>query len=285
MKHFGEMAVNCLRFNIFACIVVAFIAASCRKSGEVTVSNDGKAKPPCAEICVAVKNGPSVIEMSQDERYNAEFDRLVVSSNLTVVATERQTGVLCEEISKLPDREYALRLYDRFLDMAIAQEVTETNLYFRAVWYEQLFYVGSEAFYRGQSMRKDSFERWKRFFSFLEKYTDEIVTVERGIQKGGSRYLSAESFRSDIEKRDYLLKFRGRLEGEIQRFRKCTFPALSEGLTEEQKADVMRRLDEIQKKCKCMEASLDSSYVKKIRIYTNNPTNVVGPATVQTGQE
>ena len=50
-------------------------------------------------------------------------------------------------------------------------------------------------------------------------------------------------------------------------------------MTEDQKTDVMRRLDEIQKKC--METSLDFSYFKKTRIDTNDTTNVVGSATRQ----
>ena len=242
----GKLSVAEACGIVLACLAVVILAASCRKTDETSISDEGKAKPPCAETRVEVKNAQIEAEMSQDARYKAEFERLVASSNMTVVATERQTSALCDEISRLPDKEYALRLYDRFLDLAIAQKVTETNLYFRAVWYEQLFYVGSETFYRGQSMKKESLERWNRFFRFLEKYTDEIVSVEKTIQKDGSRYLNLASFRSDMEKRDYLFKFRGRLEVEIRRFRKCTFPSLSEGLTEGQKADILRRFEEIE---------------------------------------
>ena len=270
--------MNYLRVEVFACVAVAFFAGSCRKSDKAPVSEDGKSKPSCVETRIEMKNVSSDVEMRREERYKAEFERLVVSSNMTVVATERQASALCEEISRLPDKEYALRLYDRFLDMAIAQEVTETNLYHRAVWYEQLFYVGSEAFFRGQSMEKESFERWERFFSFLQKYTEEIVTMEKDIQKDGSRYLSSKSFRTDIEKRDYLLKFKGRLEGEIRQFLKCTFQVLSEGLSEEQKANVMHRLDEIRKKC--MVIPLDFSSGKTIRIGTSAPTNALAPANV-----
>ena len=274
--------MNNLRLIVLACLSVAFFAASCRKADEVPATDNGKARSPCAETCKVMKSSSSVAEMSQDEMYTAEFERLVVSSNMTVVATERQTSALCEEISKLSDKEYALCLYDRFLDMAIAQEVTETNLYLKAVWYEQLLYVGREVFFRGQSMKKESFERWKRFFCFLEKYTNEIVTMEKALQKDSSRYFNLESYRSDMGKRDYLFKFKGHLKIEIQNFRKYAFPALSEGLTEEQKADILRRFDDV---LKLAEGSPEFSSGKTIRIGTNAPAKVVHPITIPAKQK
>ena len=85
-------------------------------------------------------------ELSQAEKYEAEFKRLVVSSNMTVRATEMSVNKLCREIDRLPDKQEALRLFDRLGELAIEQQVTETNLYFRQNWFQQLWYVTLDAF-------------------------------------------------------------------------------------------------------------------------------------------
>ena len=175
-------------------------------------------------------------ELSQAEKYEAEFKRLVVSSNMTVRATEMSVNKLCREIDRLPDKQEALRLFDRLGELAIEQQVTETNLYFRQNWFQQLWYVTLDAFGFAQLHRQESFKDWDRLFRFFKKYTDEISEVE-------AKYAKTKGSKEYV----YLRGIKGDLLLAIHVMRDFGFPHMTQGLTEEQKADILRRFDELQK--------------------------------------
>jgi len=80
-------------------------------------------------------------------------------------------------------------------------------------------------------------------FSFFAKYTDEITSVEKSLPATDSKYWSWK----DIEKGTYLCGIRGDFKTWVHVMRDFYFPELSNGLTEEQKADILRRFDELKK--------------------------------------
>lgn len=234
------------RSNICKCagivavlITIALVAVSCNRKECRTVT------PPeheeCTQECVYSEAETNTMQ-ARGIRYELEFHRLVVSSNMSERATWSQASALCEEISKLPEAE-AIPLLDNLLEMAIDQHVTETNLYHRQVWFRQLFYVAGAAFCFAQGKRKDSFGDWDRMFRFFGKCTNEIVAVEQSLPSSNRRYWDA----SDLWKASYLSKIKGDFETWIHIIRDFHFPSLSEGLAEEQKADILRRFDDLKK--------------------------------------
>ena len=220
--------------------VIALVATSCRRNDEVqpTYDKDEKLSARVEKLPLAA---PAEKSLSRDERYKAEFERLAVSANMTVNDTASQVCALCNEIYKLPDKGEALRLLDQFLEVAIAQEVTKTNYYSRQNWYSKLFYIARGSFGFSQLLRKESFESWDNLFRFFGKFTNEIVSVEKSLPMECEKWSE-----SDWEKGSYVYKLMGDLEQDIRTMRRAHFPDLSEGLTEEQKADILRRFDELQ---------------------------------------
>ena len=219
---------------------MALVATSCRRNNEVqsTSDNDKKLSTRAETLPLAA---PIETPLSRDERYRAEFERLAVSANMSVDDSASQVSALTTEIYKLPDKGESLRLLDQFLEVAIAQEVTKTNYYSRQNWYRKLFYIARCSFGYSQLFRKESFESWDNLFRFFGKFTNEIVNVEKSIPSDWLKWS-----KSDWEKGSYLYGFRGDLGQGIRTMRCFHFPDLSEGLTEEQKADILRRFDELE---------------------------------------
>ena len=203
--------------------------ASCRRAKDAT----GDIMAESAEIHAQPTNNLFV----------ADFQRLVVSSNMTVAATESEVNKLCWKISDLPDRKEAVRLYDQFIEMAIAQEVTQLNLYHRQNWYSKLWFIAMSAFSFAQDMRDDTFEAWSRMLRFFGKYVDEIVAVEKSLPATDWTHWRM----SDVRKGEYLMGLKGDFKTSVHVMKDLHFAKLSKGLTVEQKADVYRRLDELNK--------------------------------------
>ena len=268
-------------------IAIGLVVTACRKPDEAPIIDADKASMSYSKCCDNIRQ--KMVPMSLDERFNAEFRTLATISNIAFEVALKRAYDLCEEVSNLSDKQHALRLYDQFLDTVISLNVTEMCFPTRFDRCFRLFALARVVFCHARSMRKDSSRDLDRIFCVLGKYTDVIRAEENALKKDYFRYFrpnvdsqySMDEFKGCIEWRDrknWLHKFMVRLKEEVQDFRECTFSALSEGLSEEQKADAMRRLDEIQKMC--METSLDFSYFKKTRIDTNDTTNVVGTATI-----
>lgn len=241
-----KMGRRRITLALFAIIATALTGSSCRRGDEVQTAQNGDNE---LKAGVAIVATPAEKAMSRDERYKAEFKRLAVSANMTVNDTARQVCALCNEIYKLPDKGDALRLLDQFLEMAISQHVSETNYYARQNWYRQLFYVARGSFGFSQPLRKESFESWDNLFRFFGKFTNEIVEVEKSLPSEWQKWS-----RADREKAIYLYKLKGDFSQDIRTMRRFHYPDLSEGLAEDQKADILRRFDELQ-------------------VYTLSPTN------------
>ncbi len=234
------MSKRRITFVLFASFAMAFVATSCRRNDEVQQTQD-KDKKLSARVETSPLAAPTEKPMSRDERYKAEFERLAVSSNMTVRASASQVSALSTEIYKLPDKGDALRLLDQFLETAISQKVSETNYYARQNWYRQLFYIARCSFGYSQLLRKESFESWDNLFRFFGKYTNEIVSVEKSIPADWLKWNE-----SDWKKGSYLYGFREFFKQDIRTMRRAHFPDLSAGLSEAQKADILRRFDEME---------------------------------------
>lgn len=228
-----------LAFVSAVSLTTFLIATSCCRDDEVrTVQANDKKVTTQTEVSMP----PETKTMSRDERYKAEFTRLAVSANMTVDDSSSQVSALCTEIYKLPDKGDALRLLDQFLEVAIAQEVTKTSYYSRQNWYCKLFYIARCSFGYSQLLRKESFESWDNLFRFFGKFTNEIASVENSLPAECGKWSE-----SDWKKGSYIYKLKGDLEQDIRIMRRFHFPDLSEGLTEGQKSDILRRFDELQK--------------------------------------
>ena len=229
-----------------ACLCVAWTMTSCSegiKSGEESNDKGGGCGVATNAAC-AVAPVERTHVLTQEERFVAEFKHLVVLKRVRTgeKSTQKVINELCNEISSLP-REQALPLLDQFVDMAISQQVTETGYNSRLAWYAQLFYVVHDAFCFAQYLQKESFERWDKLFSFFAKYTDEIASVKKTLPATDWKYWSWK----DIEKGTYLSRICSDFKTWVHVMRDFYFPELSKGLTEEQKADVLRRFDELKK--------------------------------------
>ena len=127
--------------------------------------------------CRKENNPPSValtesVELTQNEIYEKEFQRFVISEKMSVRDTEFGINKLCNKINKSVDTKEAVRLFDRLGEMAINQCVTETNYYCRQNWYLQLWHVTLNAFEFAQHYRHDSFEDWDRLFKLFKRFKD-----------------------------------------------------------------------------------------------------------------
>lgn len=208
------------------------LATSCRKE-------DGKA------TCTIVESR----ESTQTEKYEAEIERIVVGSNMTVFAIGMASNKICNEIDKTVDDQEAMMLFDKMCDLALKQSIDAPASYdlhssfnWRQNYLLQLWYVTLDAFCFAQGHRQGSFEGWDRLFLFFKRYTDEISAVEEKFHPP-DRF----GWRWGTESGEYLLGIKGDLARAVHVMRKFYFPRLVGGLSEEQKADILRRFDEAEK--------------------------------------
>ena len=232
--------------GVFKMVLLAGVAIVMTSCGNDSRGNrndcDASESPSNAFPAVEAARRPHV--QTKEEEFAAKFRRFSVlrkekSGNKS---TWKLINELCNEICNLPKAQ-AVTLLDQFVDMAIGQPVTETDYLLRAAWFRQLFYVIHEAFCSAQYLQKESFGHWERLFSFFTKCTDEITSVEKTLPLTDSRFWG----RKDKDRGRYLLGIRGDFKTWVHVMRDFYFPELSKGLTEEQKADILRRFDELKK--------------------------------------
>jgi len=215
-----------------AALCVFALVTSCRKE-------EGK------DLGVVVENR----KPTQRERYEAEIERIVVGSNMTVFAIAMASNKICNEIDKTVGDQEAMRLFDKMCDLALKQPIDAPSSYnvhssynWRQCYLLQLWYVTLDAFCFAQSHRQESFEGWDRLFSFFKRYTDEIAAVEKKLPPP-DRF----GWRWGTERGTFLLGIKGDLAQAVHVMRKFYFPRLVGCLSEEQKADILRRFDEVEK--------------------------------------
>ena len=218
--------VNRIASMALSTVVVAFLSCSC-SNGESDVQS----------VSLEVTKDPYL-----HDGYESKFHRLATSSNMNTTATWIAASELCREISGLPKAE-ALPLLDQLLEIAISQHVSATNYCSRQIWYRQLFYIVHEAFCVSQSMRPDSYDDWEWLFRFFGKCIEEICAVENALPV---KDCSTWEW-SDIQKGEYLFGLKGDFKTWVHVMKDLYFAKLSKGLTVEQKADVYRRLEELNK--------------------------------------
>ena len=229
-----------------ACLCVAWTMTSCSegiKSGEESNDKDGGCGGATNVTCAVVPAERPHMP-TQEERFVVEFKHLVLLKRARTgeKSTREVINELGNEVCRLP-KEEALPLLDRWLDMAISQQVTETEYNSRVAWYAQLFYVVYNAFCSAQDLQKECFERWDKLFSFFAKYTDEIASVKKTLPATDWKYWSWK----DIEKGTYLSRICSDFKTWVHVMRDFYFPELSKGLTQEQKDDILHRFDELKK--------------------------------------
>ena len=231
-------AIKRLSAIITAVFAMLTVATSCRKDARSDgETNIPQAAPGDVSAGVAAESPDIKCEMSvasQEAPYHAKFIRLLASSNMTAREVACDANDLCREICGMHDAEESSSLLDQLLKMTVEHRVDDTILYHRQIRYRCLWSVAMNAFCFAQEKHSQDFEYWDKLFGFYAKYTDEIKAVEC------SQIKTYESNR-------YLLGIKDDFKMWLHVMRDLYFPRLSQGLTEEQKADILRRFDELQK--------------------------------------
>ena len=186
----------------------------------------------------------SDLALSRDAAYDDQFNRIVsgVYRDPDGRTTLKVIGDLCDEICKLP-KEDSLALLDSFASKAINAQVSSEDFRLREVWFEQLFDVVYVAFNNAQYMQQDSFEHWDVLFSFFAKCNGEITSVQEGLPATDSSSWK----QTDWDKGRYLYGIREKYKTWVRVMRDAYFPKLNGGLTKEQKSDILRRFNELER--------------------------------------
>lgn len=175
--------------------------------------------------------------------YEAEFNRLVTDRAMNVRAVQHSVNELCEKIRESSSNEESVRLYDRLLEKATTYVVDEKNYTYRQNWYRRLTHIAMCAFAGAQRALGNDCKYWDKMFDFFKKYAMEIESARQ-------EYMAKDCKDGRVpytRRSDYIRGLRSDLKGWIHVMRDLKFPRLSQGLTEEQKADILRRFDELQK--------------------------------------
>ena len=211
------------------CLCIAVVATSCSDgSGKNNGYNDG---------------GGRVVQTStvptSEERFEAEFKRVLGD----VRAKVKDVSKLNVDISQLPNQQDALQVYDRLFELAIAYPVPAKSYNDRLNQYYKLWFTALYSFLGVQRRQGGDFAYWDKLFRFFDKYTDEIAKVEKSLPATESRFWG----RSNWERGRYLLNIREDFKQLVRVTRDFYFPELSVSLTDEQKADILRRFDGLKK--------------------------------------
>ena len=224
-----------------ACLCIAIATTSCGK-GDYTEKKDGSVNVSGANTTNAVVVIEASRKLTQVERLEAECRRLVVEPERKLGGKEELLAIseLCKEIRNLP-KEEALPLLDRWIEMAIDHPLTYANYSTNAKLSERFFHIAFFSFMASQSMCPNPYDHWDKMFCFFSKYTNEITAVEKDIKKHGCLQTS----RSYLYLHDLQLCTENWVYMITTVYRDIL---LDRRLTAEQKADIIRRLDEV-KKC------------------------------------
>lgn len=142
------------------------------------------------QASAAVKNDNPLKGMTLSEKCEAEFRRVVASTNDTS-ATHKAVYDILGDVLKLPEDE-VLPLLERFLDIANAAPLEPITSYpveyaparhiqvRRDRWFERMFEgIVMQVFYFSMKFKKDPYDNWDKFFVFFEKGTNELAMVDR----------------------------------------------------------------------------------------------------------
>ena len=239
MKRTEMIRAVCLRS---VCLCIAWTLTSCSNKNDVELEiNNVDVARQCPTGAVVAVETPQ--ELTQVERLEAESRRLVSEAGRTKGNAWSASCDLCNEICKLP-KEEALPLLDRLLEMAIEQPVTNANKSATLEKHEDLFQIFLCSFIASQGLRANSSGEWDKVFRFVAKYTDEITAEERRIKELDRQqvnlYYKHKHFRYLQDLQLYVVNL-------VHNTRTVFSNTLSKGLTEEQKADILRRFKEVEK--------------------------------------
>lgn len=225
-----------------ACLCIAWTMVSCSKGNDADKNGDNEiASQESPTGVVVVAEEPK--KLTQVERLEAKSRRLVAEAGRIKGWTWSVCCDLCNEICKLPKDE-ALPLLDQVFEMAIEQPVTNANKTAIFGRHEDLFQIVLCSFIASQGLRANSFEEWDKVFRFFAKYTDEITAEKRRI-KELNRLTTNSSYKYKHYR--YLQDLQLHVGNLVHNARVVFSNALSAGLTEEQKADILRRFKEVEK--------------------------------------
>jgi hypothetical protein len=170
------------------------------------------------------------------------FRHLVVATNLPLAEASGRTSDVIMEILRLSDEKKAFHFCDELLEMAISQEVTVTDYNRRQDWYAMLWHNAMYSFIGAQRKQGNDYAYWDKIFRFYAKYTNEIVSVENELSKVDRSKWS----RSMVLKGVYLHGIKGELKTWVRVMRDFEFPKMNKNYTAEQKADILRRLKDVE---------------------------------------
>ena len=239
MKRTEMIRAVCLRS---VCLCIAWTLTSCSNKNDVELEiNNVDVARQCHTGAVVAVETPQ--ELTQVERLEAESRRLIAEAGRIKGWAWSVSCDLCKEICKLP-KEEALPLLDRLLEMAIEQPVTNANKSATLEKHEDLFQIFLCSFIASQGLRANSSGEWDKVFRFVAKYTDEITAEERRIKELDRQqvnlYYKHKHFRYLQDLQLYVVNL-------VHNTRTVFSNTLSKGLTEEQKADILRRFKEVEK--------------------------------------
>jgi hypothetical protein len=223
--------------NVLLLLISCFVL-SCDRQKNVILQKENNVQK------LKVKNeSDGNVQTCEDGDIEDTLRRLVVATNLPLAEARGRASDVIMEILRLRDEKKAFHLCDELLEMAISQEVTVTDCNRRQDWYAMLWWDAMFSFIGAQRKQGNDYAYWDKIFRFYKKYTDEIVSVESELSKVDRLKWS----RSMVLKGGYLHGIKGELKTWVRVMRDFEFPKMNKNYTPEQKADILRRLKEVEK--------------------------------------
>ena len=177
-----------------------------------------------------------------EESIEKDIQQLVVATNKTLIDAKIATSDVLERISKITDTQKALKLYDLLLDLSITQQVTIKDYNRRQNWYAILWHNAMGAFIGAQRRLGNDFKYYEKLFCFFDKYTDEIVAVEKTLPSTNCQFWSI----SEVRKGEFLYGIKSELKTWIHLMRDLYGSELTKGFTNTQKNDLLKRFNEVE---------------------------------------
>lgn len=209
----------------------------------VTFLNGSK----CDDGMRNISNNQKFERIDLDDTRMEQIRRLFSTTNRSFSESRIQSSDFVMNVLKNCNASEAYLYCDCLLELAINHDVTAVEYISRQNQLAICWYNARNAFIGAQKKNGNDYMYWEKIFRFYKKYVNEILSVVQLIENPKAEDQNVSRSVKNVNKNRYLFLIQDDLKAWVRVMRDFEFPSMSKHYTPEQKSDILRRFNEIEK--------------------------------------